>query len=177
MATSAPLPPAGDEGAALDFALLDRLRPALLRFFERRGGIGVDAEDLVQEVFFRLARQGSAQPLREPERYVFRIATNVLRDQLRRGLVRCRANHVSLEESADLAEAPSAERVYQGEELLQAVLTVLAQLTPRCRTIFVLQRFEGLSYSEIARRLGVSRSAIEKQMMHVIRMLAEQFPE
>jgi RNA polymerase sigma-70 factor (ECF subfamily) len=43
--------------------------------------------------------------------------------------------------------------------------------------VFLLHRFEGLSYSEIARRLGVSRSAVEKHMMHALQMLSERFPD
>jgi RNA polymerase sigma-70 factor (ECF subfamily) len=61
--------------------------------------------------------------------------------------------------------------------MLERVLEVLDELPPKCRTTFLLHRFEGLSYSQIARRLGVSRSAIEKQMMHVIQILADRFPE
>lgn len=154
-----------------------RLRPSLLRFFRRRLGQGADVEDMVQEVFMHLARQDGAAQIRDPERYVFRVATNVLRDRLRRNAVRHHGEHVSLDEVESLGEAPSEEQVYADRELLRQVLETLAELTPKCRTSFLLHRFEGLSYSEIARRLGVSRSAIEKQMMHVIQVLSERFPE
>jgi RNA polymerase sigma-70 factor (ECF subfamily) len=176
--------PASDTGSAgalaragFDLALLERLRPSLLRFFVRRSRSAADAEDLVQEVFVHLARHAGGEPIRYPERYVFRIATNVLRDGLRRGAVRRSGDHVSLQDIDEEAEAPSAERVYHGEKLLEQVLGVLDELTPKCRTTFLLQRFEGLSYSQIARRMGVSRSAIEKQMMHVIQVLSDRFPE
>ncbi|MBL8271063.1 RNA polymerase sigma factor [Steroidobacter sp.] len=163
--------------AALDAASLERLRPSLVRFFERRSRNPADVEDLVQEVFFHLARQVDLAAIQQPERYVFRIATNVLRDRLRRGAVRRTGDHVPLEEVELGGEAPSAERVYHSEKMLEQVLAVLDELTPKCRTTFLLQRFEGLSYSQIARRLGVSRSAVEKQMMHVIQVLSDHFPE
>lgn len=163
--------------AGFDFAMLERLRPSLVRFFERRSRSAADVEDLVQEVFVHLARHAGTEPIRQPERYVFRIATNVLRDGLRRGAVRRSADHVPLQDVETGGEAPSAERVYHGEKLLEQVLAVLDELTPKCRTTFLLQRFEGLSYSQIAQRLGVSRSAIEKQMMHVIQVLSDRFPE
>jgi len=163
--------------AGFDLALLERLRSSLLRFFQRRSRSTSDAEDLVQEVFVHLARHAGDEPIRHPERYVFRIATNVLRDGIRRGAVRHSGDHVPLQDVDAEGEAPSAERVYHGEKLLEQVLAVLDELTPKCRTTFLLQRFEGLSYSQIARRMGVSRSAIEKQMMHVIQVLSDRFPE
>jgi RNA polymerase sigma factor (sigma-70 family) len=169
---------APDTAAGVDPALLERLRPSLMRFFRRRRGTDVDTEDLVQEVFVRLARHaGGEEVIRQPERYVFRVATNVLRDRLRRGAVRRSGDHVTLSDPEIVGEAPSAEQVHQGRELLERVLAVLDELTPKCRTTFLLHRFEGLSYSQIARRLGVSRSAIEKQMMHVIQVLSDRFPE
>jgi RNA polymerase sigma-70 factor (ECF subfamily) len=161
----------------VDPALFERLRPSLIRFFRGRARSDADAEDLVQEVFLHLARHPNGEAIRQPERYVFRVATNVLRDRLRRNSVRRSSDHIALEDPEIAGEAPSAERVNQGQEQLERVLAVLEELTPKCRTTFLLHRFEGLSYSQIARRLGVSRSAIEKQMMHVIQVLADRFPE
>ena len=124
-----------------------------------------------------LARQSGGAEIREPERCVFRVATNVLRDRARRDAVRHRGDHVPLESAELPGRAPSEERIYESRELLTKVLEVLEALTPKCRTSFLLHRFEGLSYSQIARRLGVSRSAIEKQMMHVIQVLSDRFPD
>jgi RNA polymerase sigma-70 factor (ECF subfamily) len=154
----------------------EQLRPSLLRFFERRVDRATDVEDLVQEVFVRLTRQGEGAGIREPERYVFRVAANVLRDHMRRNTVRRRSDHVPLEDHETGGEMPSEERIYESKQLLKHVMDVLNRLTPKCRTSFLLHRFEGLSYSEIARRMGVSRSAVEKQMMHAIQVLSERLP-
>src|SRR5262245_9117268 len=115
--------------AAPDPRLLENLRPSLLRFFERRVGSRADVEDLTQEVFVHLARSVSPDDLREPERYVFRVATNVLHDRLRRGVVRRNRDHVPLEDPDIAGELPSAERVYQAHEVLERVMQVLAELT------------------------------------------------
>jgi RNA polymerase sigma factor (sigma-70 family) len=163
---------------ALTQPWFEQLRPSLLRFFERRVDSATDVEDLVQEVFVHLARQGEGgTEIREPERYVFRVATNVLRDRMRRNTVRRRSDHVPLEDNGTAGEMPSEERIYESKQLLKQVMDVLNRLTPKCRTSFLLHRFEGLSYSEIARRMGVSRSAVEKQMMHAIQVLSERFPD
>lgn len=176
MSSSAESEPCREAGG-VDPALLEWLRPSLMRFFERRSASRADAEDLTQEVFLHLARSSGTQALRDPERYIFRTAANVLRDRVRRRAVRRHGDHIPLDDPDIAGELPSAERVCQAQEILEHVLAVLGRLTPKCRNTFILQRFEGLSYSEIARRLGVSRSAVEKQMMHALQALSDRFPD
>ena len=56
-------------------------------------------------------------------------------------------------------------------ELLQRALL---ELPERTRAIFVLQRFEGLKYKEIADRLGISASSVEKHMMSAIKHIFQR---
>ena len=60
-----------------------RFRPALKAYFLKRAPAGVDAEDLVQDVFVRLAKRGELTSIRQLEGYMFRTAANVLRDHVR----------------------------------------------------------------------------------------------
>lgn len=152
-------------------ALFKRLRPALVRFFERRSFSLADAEDLTQEVFIKLTRLDESANIWQPEAFLFQVAANVLRDKLRRDTARCRNDHVSFDETMTDHEEPSEESVYEGMESLQRMLTALLQLTPKCRTVFVLHKYEGLAYSEIARRFGISVSAVEKHMIHAVKHL------
>ncbi len=139
----------------------ERFRPMLVRFFQRRLADVAEAEDLTQEVMIRLFRQG----------YLFQVAANVLRDQFRKDSARHRDKHETLDDATPVGEAPSEELVYGDREMLKRLVAALEELTPKCRTIFLLHRYEGLGYSEIARRLGVGQSAIEKHMMHAIKHL------
>ncbi len=59
-------------------------RPALFGFFVRRTHNASDAEDLVQDVFIRLVRLGPAPEIHDIEAFIFRTATNLLRDAARR---------------------------------------------------------------------------------------------
>jgi RNA polymerase sigma-70 factor (ECF subfamily) len=147
-----------------------RYRSSLVRYFLRHLGSREDAEDLTQEVFVRFAQQKSEQPISNVEAYLFRIAANLLRDRFRRNRTHHVQSHFPIDEcmSEQLGEAPSEERVYEEQEQLRAFLQALKELPPRCRAVFLLQRYEGMSYSAVAQRLGVSVSAVEKHMMKAL---------
>jgi RNA polymerase sigma-70 factor (ECF subfamily) len=150
-------------------ALFNQFRPALLRFFERRSFSPPDAEDMTQEVFLRITRLGGAREIWQPAGFLFQTAANVMRDRLRRDAVRHRNEHVCYDDVDAGDEAPSEEAVYEEREALSRFIAALEELTPKCRMVFLLHKYEDLSYSDIARRLEVSVSAIEKHMMNAIR--------
>ncbi len=157
--TAPSVPPSLEEQAA-------KYRGPLLRFFTRHAP--ADAEDLVQEVFVRVARNPGVTLEGHFEGYLFQTASNLLRDRFRRRQTRRADNHVPLEESGYEGEVPSEERVYEGRETLRRFTDALAELPPTCRLVFFLQRYEGLSYAAIAARLSISVSAVEKHIMKAL---------
>src|SRR4051794_40147916 len=74
-----------------------RYRRPLVHFFEKRIRESYDVDDLVQEVFIRLARRSSFQDIEYVDGYVFQTAANVIRDRVRRQVVRHRNQHEPLE--------------------------------------------------------------------------------
>lgn len=144
----------------------------LERFFRRRVDGRSEVDDLVQEVFYHLARRRGSPAIDESQAYLFQIATNVLRDRHRRARTRRKADHLSFDEHLHGYEHISTERVVAGRQQLEALKAGLFELPERTRTVFVLQRLEGLRYHEVAEHLGLSISTIEKHMMHAIRHLA-----
>jgi RNA polymerase sigma factor (sigma-70 family) len=149
-------------------ALSLRHRASLQRYFERRLNNRVDAEDLIQEVFLRLARRADFQSIAFIDGYLFEVAASVFQDRLRHRKSRALHLHDEYRETDSPADF-SAERVLVGKESLGQVVLALQELPERVRMAFVLHRFEGLRHPEIAERLGVSVSAVEK---YVIRALA-----
>lgn len=167
-----PLPPSNeDPDAARDAAsLAQHYRPRLIRYFLRRLDSREDAEDLTQETLVRMMRDPQALTVVNVEAYLLTIAGNLLRDRFRRDQTRHVDQHVPYDEetAAWQAEAIGSERVYEDRERLRAFLKALDELPPRCQQVFLLQRYDGLTYSAIARRLGVSESAVEKHMMRAL---------
>jgi RNA polymerase sigma factor (sigma-70 family) len=152
-------------------------RASLQRYFDRRIRNKTDTDDLIQEVFLRLARRADFQSIRHLEGYIFEVAANVLQDRLRLNHSRAIDRHDELKEVHARADF-SPERVLIGQDNLGCVARALRELPERVRMAFVLHRLEGLRHPEIAKRLGVSVSAVEKYiiraLLHVKRRMEEQ---
>ena len=164
---------ATSEPAAADTAMLadlsNRLRPALYRYFMRRRLRPEDAEDAVQEVFVRLSRRRGLAGLENVEGYLFETAASVAIDHHRRGRVRSEGRHDAYDESLHAVSDFASDRVLEGKQELAMVLEGLRELPERTRNVFLLARLERMRHAEIARRLGISVSTVEK---HVVRALA-----
>lgn len=158
---------ATDESDA--FATLCRTyRQPLLNYFRRRINIPGEAEDLVQETFARLAKPGRIGEIGNLEAYIFQTAANLVRERARRRTTRRSDSEAELDETLGDDHVFTPERILLGKEALERMAKGLKALPERIRTIFILQRFEGLGYGEIARRLGVSQSTVEKAMSRAI---------
>ena len=154
-------------GCALD-GLARTYMPALKRFFERRILEHSDVDDLVQEVFLRLKQRGSLGDVSNIEGYLFQTAANILRDRLRQRLTRRAINHRPLDDNVPEDTAFAPDRILLGRDALDRFTVALQELPERTRMIFTLNRFEEISYSAIAARLGVSVSTVEKQMSRAL---------
>ena len=140
----------------------------LLSFFRKRTRNPAEVEDLVQQVFLKLARHPDIAHVENPDAYIFQTASNTLKDHLRRDLVRG-----EFDVPAEMTEEPSSEfspeRVLIGREDVSRLVAALRALPERTRDVFVLRCFEGLKHVEIAQLMGVSVRAVEK---HAARALA-----
>ncbi len=139
---------------------------ARLRRLHERASPG-DADDLVQDAYVRLLSSDRAQ-LGDPVRYLFGIARNLVIDRFRarRAEERVVDVHADAAIVAESAAEPGAdpERALLAKDGLARALAEIDRLPPRCGQAFRLHRFEELTYAEIARRMGISVSAVEKHI-------------
>jgi RNA polymerase sigma-70 factor (ECF subfamily) len=170
----------GDLRQSLMEAYLSR-REELARFLAARLGSRESAQDVLQDLFLRLDRSAQASEIRDPVAYVFRMAANLANDHRRsqrraqaRDAAWASARHVVMG-SETVADTPSAEASYGAKQRVEAVRRALDELSPQCRRVFLLHKFEGRSHEEIANQVGISRSTVEKHMhtalTHLIRRL------
>lgn len=143
-----------------------RLRLPLRRYFEKRGIPRDEVEDLVQEAFLRLAGRDGVESLERIEAYLFTIASNLLRDRHRRLTTHTATTHESYEESVhgSVQQTCGPDRALLGAQQVSQIIAALHQLPERTRVIFTLYHLEDLSHQQIAQRLGIAVSTIEKHM-------------
>src|SRR6266702_2496831 len=133
-----------------------RFRRPLVSYFEKRIWESYDVDDLVQEVFIRLSHRDTLDDINFLEAYVFEIAANVMRDRIRKRVVRRASHHEPLEKCELPTNDFSPERVLQGRQLLDRAFEALLALPERTREVFVLRLYEGLKQEQIAASLSMS---------------------
>lgn len=148
--------------------------PAIRRFLRARLANHPDYEDLVQDIYLKLARQqGLGEKLSMGEAqtrsYLFSIATNLIRDRYRQKSIRKEVPLSLAVEERYANQAPSPEEILVSRENLAAIRRTILKLPAKCRRAFVLSRFRDLSYREIAHEMNISVSMVEK---HIMRALA-----
>jgi RNA polymerase sigma-70 factor (ECF subfamily) len=122
-----------------------------------------------------LHRSGHGEPVANYEGYIFQVAANLLSHRARQEGRRRALSPAALDEDwAKGREEFTPERILLGREACQEMVAALHELPERVRTIFVLNRFEELTGPEIARRLNISISTVEKAMMRALAHLRER---
>ena len=147
--------------------------PALRRYFERRVG-AAEAEDLVQDVFLHLQARAVGGAVDNVERYLFRIAGNVLVSRHRHRTSRGFALTDALDEALEPALTISAERVLIGKQDVARVIAAMQSLPPRTREAFIFHRFGEMTYPAIAKRMGISVSAVGQLIARALEKLTEE---
>jgi RNA polymerase sigma-70 factor (ECF subfamily) len=142
----------------------------LKRIAKRTGG-GMDAEDLLHSAYVRLEQYSATNTVANPAAFLVRTAVNIGIDGYRQDRRIYGEARVLPPDREDAAAR--ADEVVAAKELLSRVVSGINRLPDRTREIFLMHRIDKLEYSEIARRLGISESAIEKQMARAMVMLAD----
>jgi RNA polymerase sigma factor (sigma-70 family) len=152
--------------------LISTYRPAIFKYLSRRVRPPSDAEDATQEVFARMLRRAQGEPVENVEGYLFQIAANLVRERGRSAAIRRQTGAIEIDPSfLGEAEVPSPERILEGREAYQRLIEAIQDLPERTRTVFMLNRFDDMTAPEIARRLGMPLSTVEKTMMRALKHL------
>ena len=146
---------------------------ALRTFFYRRIRARYDAADLAQEVYVRMLQRSDTEGIRNPEAYLYTVASNLVKEHA--VLDRRQANAVDVDDASvqdrlgELStELPTLDRQLDTNRRMLRLRTVLEQLSPKCRAVVILRYQYELSYQEIAERLGVSSNMVKKYLAHAL---------
>lgn len=146
-------------------------RAALLRYLTRLLSSSEDAEELVQETYIRVMRVEYLEQLDDQgRRFLFKIATNLVRDRIRQRKARAFHSHVPCELDELAGEEAPPDEVADWDAGLRVVKQVLLDLPPRYRRVFLLHVTENMSYRAISRCLDISTKTVERDIAMVLEL-------
>jgi len=161
-------------------ALYLERRASLVRLFAAKLGSAAAAEDLVQDIYLKLATLKLSTVVHNPMALLYQIGSNLMLDRLRqqkRGLARDTAWRDSRRISVgkeEIADIPTADDAVSSRQRLLAATATIEDLPPRMRQAFSLHRLEGLSQAATAKAMGVSTKAVEKHISTAIKILVKR---
>ena len=158
------------------------MRGELQRFLAARTGDRSEAEDLVQEVWLKIQNSDSG-PIANGRAYLYRTAQNLVLDRVRERRRRERrdsdwAATQRIEVAGEAADArPDAVTQLIEQQEADALVAAIAALPDGAGRAFRMHKIDGLSQGEVAARLGISRSGVEKHiavaMVHLRRAMQD----
>lgn len=142
---------------------LRQLLSKLRRVLASRGRSADDIDDLMQEAFLRLQVYCRDRTVQNTEAFLVRTVINLTAEQGRKAHnSRTVSGDVVLEALVD--PTPPPDELYVRQRRTQRMKAGLERLNPRPREVLLLHRLDGLSHAQIAERLGISVSMVEKHI-------------
>jgi len=160
-----------DESANRDFTALYRATLApLRRYLARFLGDATEAQDIAHDAYLRIYPAEGKRPAEKPEALLYTTARRLAINRIKR---RCIAPFTrnALEPEATASPAPGVVQQVMARQELRQLEQAIQQLPPGCRAVLLLRKVELLSHREIARRLGIAISTVEKQHARALRLL------
>ena len=143
------------------------LHPMLERIVSYRTGSRQVAQDLTQDIYFRVLNLANEFPTYDDARnYLIRVAINASTDFVRTEKRRQQLLNGTFELFENYMPSPE-ENLYYGQQVTE-IDNALSALPEKCRKVLYMSRVEGMTHAEIADKLGVSRSLIEKYAVKAV---------
>jgi RNA polymerase sigma-70 factor (ECF subfamily) len=140
-------------------------------YLARLTGCAAEADDLLQEAYYRLVRAALVfETEQHRRRYLFRIATNLVLDARRRRLAR-----PEIDPGADADDLPGNAADAAALEQRVAVRGAMARIRPRERALLWLAYAQGASHDEIGAVLGLRSASIRSMLFRARRRFLEAF--
>jgi RNA polymerase sigma factor (sigma-70 family) len=130
-----------------------------------------DVDDVIQEAYCRLAAMQDITHVGNGRAYLFQTTRNIVLEEVRRSKIVRIDNLTDMGSLSIVDETPPVDRIVGGARELQRVQELIERLPLKCRRVFVLRRIHGVSQREIARMLGITQAAVEKQAARGLKLI------
>lgn len=133
-----------------------------------------DVEDILQEAFMRSFEAEGREPIHDARAFLLRTARNLALDHVSRAAYRTSDPLEGVDETRLAEDAVSPEARLDSERRFLAFCEAVGSLPEQCRRVFVLKKVYGLSQGEIAERLGIAQSTVEKHIAKGLQLCFER---
>ena len=140
---------------------------ALRRYLLRRLGSVEDVDDMVQEVYLRAIQKHKPQ-FKPSISFLYKIASNLAKMRFRSKGARVQYIHIQVDDANLTAPTGSPEQDLRTKQGAAAINRILDGLKPMHRRAFLMHRVEGLTYEEIAKKLGMTKTQVKNQIYFVL---------
>ena len=136
---------------------------ALKGYLKRFFGNSHDVDDLLQDVYLRVAEAEKKEEIIAPKAFIYKVARNVALNEKSRA-------HNKLNESMDdevleqMLDDLSLEDSFEQQQRFEHFCTAINKLPPQCRKVFILKKIHGLPNTVIAEQLNISVSTVDKHL-------------
>lgn len=151
--------------------------PALRKWLGLRPGAVIDVDDVIQEAYAVLAGIDRFDAIHNPRAYLFQVAQSVVVRHIRRSRVVSILAAENLEGLAVPDAATSPEQTVIDRDELRRLGEAIGRMPRQMRQAFILRRVLGLQQREIARRMRLSESTVEKHIGKSIKFLIDWFSD
>ncbi|MEM1412018.1 MAG: RNA polymerase sigma factor [Pseudomonadota bacterium] len=148
-----------------------KCRSDLERFLFQRLGSNGAAVDLAQDVYLRLCERPTPKGIQNPRAYLYRMAANLATDHTRSEQRRARLLKATGDAVWKTQDDQTPERTALAQAELAYMERAVSRLSERRRRVFYLSRYEGLTQTEIASRLSVGLTTVQKDLKAVMKTL------
>ena len=124
-----------------------------------------DIEEIAQETFLRAYVAEQQKDIEQPKAYLIQVAKHLALTKLSRKLDQITDYIEDVSPSVVIERVPSAETEAEARQTLGVYCEAVAALPEKCREVYLLRKVHGLAHKEIARRMSLSVSSVEKYLL------------
>lgn len=147
----------------------------LRRYLARLLGNPTEAQDVAHDAYLRVFPEGNESKASQPEAMLYTTARRLAINRLkRRSISPEQAEGAAFASAA--SQSPGVAQQVMARQELQLLEAAIAELPEGCRAVLLLRKVELLTHHEIAQRLGIAVSTVEKQHARALRLLRAAMP-
>ncbi len=141
------------------------------------------AEDIIQDLYVKLSALETEPVVDNPSGYLFRMANNIYLNRLRALKSERTRDHAWQASSFEsiggdaVADEPTPESRITGRQQMTRLKSAIDALPERTQAIFRLHKLDGLTQTQVAVRLGISISSVEKHLATALKTLTGRLRE